>query len=416
MVYKEVLGNGVRVLMEEIPHVRSVSIGVWVVTGSKYEPERLNGISHFIEHMMFKGTSRRNAKEIAESIESVGGQLNAFTAREYTCYYCVVLDDHLPLAIDVLADMLTDSLFDPDEMEKEKKVIVEEIKMYEDSPDDIIHDQFAQTLWNGHPLGRSIMGPESTIEGLLQEDVLEFQKKNYTPDNIIISLAGNLKSQESLDLLKEYFGAMDGLGAVSQVSPPRRSSQKTVVNRDLEQVHFCYGSEGPNSTSTDRYPMYVLNTILGGNSSSRLFQEVRERQGLVYSIYSYHDSYKDGGLFAIYAGTSPDNFGPVLDSLSQELSALRKEGIKEDEFLRAKEYLKGGFVLSLEETGHRMSRLAKSEIYFGRTFSVDEVLKMIEEVRLEEVSHLIEVLLGNGSMSMAVIGPVEANILDRVES
>ena len=411
LVHKEILDNGIKILTEEIPHVRSVSIGVWVTTGSIYESESLSGISHFIEHMMFKGTSRRSAKEIAESIESVGGQLNAFSAREYTCFYCVVLDDHLPLAIDVLADMLIGSLFDPGELEKEKKVILEEIKMYEDSPDDLIHDRFAQTLWDGHPLGRSILGSESNVERLSREEITDFLGKNYTPDNIIIALAGNLRHQETVAALREHFTDIRGSAEVVEVFPPKADHRKRVETRDLEQVHFCFGTEAPTYISDDRYPMYVLNSILGGNSSSRLFQEVREKQALVYSIYSYYDSYKDGGLFAIYAGTSPANLGPVLEAVLGELSTIRKEGINEDEFLKAKEHLKGGLVLSLEETSHRMSRLARSEIYFGRTFTIDEVLKMIEDVKMEDVSELIEVLFGNGSMAVAAIGPVEVDAL-----
>jgi predicted Zn-dependent peptidase len=399
------------ILTEEIPHVRSVSAGVWITTGSKYEAENLSGISHFIEHMMFKGTARRSAKEIAESIESVGGQLNAFTGREYTCFYAVVLDEHLPLAVDVLADMLTGSLFDPAEMEKEKNVVLEEIKMYEDSPDDLIHDKFAQTLWDGHPLGRSILGPESVIKSLRRKDIISFLKRNYASDNVIISLAGNLKHQETVNLLNKYFGGISGSREAIDVPPPRGGFRKNVETRDLEQVHFCIGTEGPTYVSEDRYAMYVLNSILGGNSSSRLFQEVREKLGLVYSIYSYHDSYKDGGLFAIYAGVSPENFGPVLEIVSRELSLLKKDGIKEDEFLRAKEHLKGSLVLSLEETSHRMSRLAKSEIYFGRTFTIDEILRSIESVSMKDVSNLVDKLFGNGSMSMAAIGPLEASTL-----
>ncbi|MGQ9631711.1 MAG: M16 family metallopeptidase [bacterium] len=403
-VYRESLGNGIRVVMEEIPYVRSASIGVWVGTGAKHEPARMNGISHFIEHMLFKGTKSRSAREIAEAIDNVGGHLNAFTAKEYTCFYSVILDEHIDLAIDILSDIFKNSIFKVEEMEKEKRVILEEIKMYEDTPDEVIHDRFAQTIWRGNPLGQPILGTGETVRRLNRDEVVDFVGHNYTAGNTVIALAGNFKRREVMKLLEDRFGDLGRGTAPADPPIPVVESNINVDYKDLSQIHFCLGTEGVSRTSEDRHALYVLNSILGGNMSSRLFQEVRERQALVYSIYTFHDSYKETGLFAIYAGTSAENFTKVKDAILQQFSKIREEGIDEDELYKAKEHLKGGFVLSLEETSHRMSRLAKLELYFGEIFTIDEILRRIDGVTRDDVVELARRIFTDEKLSLAAIG------------
>ncbi|MEA3509009.1 MAG: pitrilysin family protein, partial [candidate division NC10 bacterium] len=296
---KEVLDNGLVILTERMPEVQSISIGVWIPVGSRKEEERQAGISHFIEHMLFKGTERRSAEEIAAAIDSVGGILDAFTSREYTCYYAKVLGEHLPLAVDILADLVLHSRFDPADVEKERAVILQEIKMVEDNPDDQIHDLFTQTIWADHPLGRPILGPRETLSQIGRDEMAKFMDDSYRPDQAIISAAGGLDHQSLVDLVVAAFGDWEGRSQPGPSSPP--ISRVTTVNedRDLSQVHLCLGVKGLAYAHRDRYTLSILNTILGGGMSSRLFQEVREKRGLVYSIYSYTASYRDGGLLVV---------------------------------------------------------------------------------------------------------------------
>lgn len=403
--HRVVFPNGTRLVAEEVPHVRSVSLGIWVRTGSRDEPPEISGMSHFIEHMLFKGTTHRSARDIAEAMEAVGGQLNAFTTKEYTCFYARMLDEHLDLGIDLLSDMLFNSLFDPKDIETERRVILEEIKMYEDSPDEIIHDLFARTLWQGHPLGRPILGDIEAINAINQENILDYFQKQYTPPNIIISAAGSLSHQMLEDKLLPIFGQWDRMHHPLVSSAP--SSQAAVVSqeKDTEQVQICLGVPGLQQGNELIYTLYVLNNILGGGVSSRLFQEVREQRGLAYSIYSYHSAYRDSGLFSIYAGTSPRNRDQVINLILNEIKKIQREGIKEGELKKSQEQIKGSIYLGLESVSNRMTRLGKSEIYHDRVIDPDEIIQKVGQVTRDRVVELAEQLFQPERLVLTTIGP-----------
>ncbi|MEE9539137.1 MAG: pitrilysin family protein [candidate division NC10 bacterium] len=403
---KEVLDNGLVILTERMPEVQSISIGVWIPVGSRKEEERQAGISHFIEHMLFKGTERRSAEEIAAAIDSVGGILDAFTSREYTCYYAKVLGEHLPLAVDILADLVLHSRFDPADVEKERAVILQEIKMVEDNPDDQIHDLFTQTIWADHPLGRPILGPRETLSQIGRDEMAKFMDDSYRPDQAIISAAGGLDHQSLVDLVVAAFGDWEGRSQPGPSSPP--ISRVTTVNedRDLSQVHLCLGVKGLAYAHRDRYTLSILNTILGGGMSSRLFQEIREKRGLVYSIYSYTASYRDGGLLVVYAGTSNDHYQEVVDLVQDKFRQIRDELVDPKEFRRAKEQIKGNLLLGLESTSSRMTRLGKMYMYYNRCFGLEEIIQGIEEVTPERLQQLTHSLLDGGACTLASIGRI----------
>jgi len=316
------LANGVKVLTEKIPHVHSASIGVWVDVGSRDENDHQAGVTHFIEHLMFKGTQRRSAKDIAEELDAVGGQLNAFTTKEYTCYYARVLDEHLPLAVDLLGDMLFHSRFDEVDIDRERNVILEEIKMYEDAPDELVHDIFAGTIWHSHPLGRPVIGGEQSVRNLSRADLRTFYKQFYTPGNIVVAAAGNFEHEQLLDMLNKTFGQLTGNKKERRFVVPQPNKQVFCRTKDTEQVHLCLGTPGLPMDHEKIYVFQLINTILGGGLSSRLFQEIREQRGLVYSIFSYHSSYHDSGLFCIYTGLSKQNVRPTLELIIKEPSIL----------------------------------------------------------------------------------------------
>ncbi len=368
---KSVLSNGIRLVTERIPHVRSFAIGVWVDTGSRYERPDRGGISHFIEHLVFKGTESRSAEEIAKAVDSVGGQMDAFTTKEHTCFYVTVLDQHLPLAADLLTDILLHPLFAPDDIEREKSVVLQEFRMVEDTPDDLIHDLFAERVWPAHPLGRPILGDKKIILALDRETVLAHFREEYCPGRITIAAAGRLEHERLVDLLGRSFLGFEGVSSARDGTPPTVSPHLELVDKPLEQVHFVMGGPGLRQDASARYVLYLLNTIVGGSMSSRLFQEVRERQGLVYAIHSGNAAFRDAGLFYIYAGTEPAHFGRVVELVLQELRKVRAHGITADELARAKDHLKGSRMLSLESTSSRMTRIAKQELYFGHPFTLD---------------------------------------------
>lgn len=409
-IQKETLPNGLRVITEEIPYVRSASIGVWVGTGSRQESEENNGISHFIEHMLFKGTSHRTARELAETIDSVGGQLNAFTAKEYTCYYAKVLDEHLPVAIELLADMLLNSLFTPEDTGKEKGVVIEEIKMYEDTPDELVHDLFAQAMWQQHPLGRTILGTVEAVNGLTRERVMDYFYSHYTPDNMVVAAAGNLSHQTVVEHVAGALAAIHGSRTAGAEEPPRVSPRVTIRAKDTEQVHLCLGTRGVPQDHDDIYSLYLLNSILGGGSSSRLFQEIRETRGLAYSVYSYQSAYRDAGLFAVYAGVSPRYTDEVLRLILLEFARIKEEGVEPAELSRAKEQVKGNLVLSLESTSNRMSRLGKSELTLGRIITPEEVIDKIEAVKQADLQRLAGEMFDPSCLGLAAIGPLDREI------
>jgi predicted Zn-dependent peptidase len=407
---KSVLPNGIRLVTERIPHVRSVAVGVWVDTGSRHEPLPKSGVSHFIEHLVFKGTESRTAEEVARAVDSVGGQMDAFTTKEHTCFYVTVLDQHLPLAADLLSDILLHPLFAADDIEREKTVVLQEFRMVEDTPDDLIHDLFAERVWVGHPLGRPILGDKKIILGLARETILAHFVEEYVPARLTIAAAGRLEHDQLADLLAKHFLDFQRPSvARNGGEPPEITPRVELIDKPLEQVHFVLGGPGLRQSASDRYTLYLLNTILGGSMSSRLFQEVRERQGLVYSIYSGNAAFRDCGLFYIYAGTEPAHFSKVLRLVMDELRKLRRDGVTADELARAKEHLKGSLMLSLESTSSRMTRIAKQEIYFGRHFTLDDILAAVDAVRLEQVAALIAELLGSVPLSLVALGPAGAN-------
>ena len=402
---KSVLPNGIRLVTERIPHVRSVAVGVWVDTGSRYEPTEKAGISHFIEHLVFKGTESRTAEEIAKTVDSVGGQMDAFTTKEHTCFYVTVLDEHLPLAADLLADILLHPLFAQDDIEKEKTVVLQEFRMVEDTPDDVIHDLFAERVWPTHPLGRPILGEKKIVTGLNRDTVLTHFREEYCPSRITIAAAGRLEHDALVELLGRRLEGLPHGGPSRREGRPVLQRCVELVEKSLEQVHFVIGGAGLQQDAPDRYALFLLNTIVGGSMSSRLFQEVRERQGLVYSIHSGNVAFRDSGLFYVYAGTEPAHFTRVVGLTLGELRKLRTDGVTDDELKRAKDHLKGSLILSLESTGSRMTRIAKQELYFGRAFTFDELLDGIDSVTGPDVGALIDRLLGQGPLSLVALGP-----------
>ncbi len=408
MLQKFKLDNGVRVVCEKIPHVRSLSIGIWVGAGSRSEEARNNGISHFIEHMFFKGTETRTAREIAESFDSIGGQLNAFTGKECTCYYAKVLDTYLERAVDVLADMFFNSKLSAEDVEIERKVILEEIGMYEDTPEDLVHDLLSGGVWDGNPLGYSILGTKESLKGIDRAMIQEYMRENYTPVNTVISVAGNFKESELTRLLEKYFGGWESK-ANRTLECQEAEFQKKVLykKKDTEQLHVCIGFNGVEHGDDRLYSLLAVNNVLGGGMSSRLFQKIREEKGLVYSIYSYPSSYKKAGLFTVYAAMSPGQLKTVTKLIAEEINKLQDEGLSDAELAKSKEQLKGGYILGLESTGSRMHSLGKSELLLGEIFTPDEVLAKIDAVTEESVKEVIESVFVLDRMSTAVVGNIK---------
>ena len=408
MYRKSVLPNGVRVVSETIPYVKSVTMGVWMATGSRFENEENHGVSHFIEHLMFKGTARRSAKDIAETVDAVGGQLNAFTAKECTCYYLKVLDSHAELAMDILSDMLLRSKFAEDDIERERQVVLEEVHMYEDTPDELVHDIHLDTIWPAHPLGRNILGTLASIERFDQALVKKYYQDFYTPDNLVIAAAGNISHDALVQLAASYFGQMQGQSRNLAITAPAFAPAKTIVSKDIEQVHVCLGTVSVPQDSPEIYPVHILNNILGGGISSRLFQAIREERGLAYSIYSYQTNYRDAGLFTIYAGTRPGNVNQVLDLIVENLREFKEKGISEQELTKSKEQIKGNLLLGLESSSSRMSRIGKLEITLGKFVSLDEVVGKIDRVTLTDVNQMIEQMLTAKQLCFTALGPVDS--------
>ncbi|MFQ5579538.1 MAG: M16 family metallopeptidase [Nitrospiria bacterium] len=412
MVYKKVLSNGIRVVAEKMTSVKSVSIGLWVNVGSRDEEPEEHGISHFLEHMFFKGTEHRSAKDIAMEIDAIGGELNAFTSRESTTFYAKVLDEHLPQAIDILSDNFHFSKFNRREIEREKQVVIEEIKMVEDDPEDFVHDLYIKDIWKGNPLARPILGTEETVSGITRKKILRFLKRTYDPREIVISVAGRFDPSSLMALLEESFG---DYSPEKTALHPRQAPEITphfhVKKRKLEQVHICIGTPGLPQGHPDRYALYVMNNVLGGGVSSRLFQEIRERRGWAYTIYSYPSSYQDGGLLTVYAGASIQNAPRVIEHVIKELKKVKKKGVKALELERSKNHIKGNLMLSMESTSSRMSKLAKDELYFGRSFTFREIIREIDKVSLEQVRQLSDTLLDSGSLSLTALGKINSKML-----
>jgi predicted Zn-dependent peptidase len=407
MYLKETLDNGIRVVMERIPSVKSVSVGVWVRAGSRDEEEHERGIAHFTEHMFFKGTERRSAQAIAHEIDALGGELNAFTSRETTTFYVKVLEEHLPQALDLLADLLRNARFPAREIEREKQVVLEEIKMVEDDPEDYVGDLHTGKLWEKNPLGRPILGSTETVQSFRRSTIQRYLKRQYHPLQTVISVAGNFSVPSVAKLLNRGFGrSSPNNGSFLHRTTPATAARVTHQEKRLEQTHFCLGASGLAVNHPDRYGLYLLNSILGGSMSSRLFQEIREKRGLAYSVYSYLSSYEDTGLLTIYAAVSPSAFREAIRLTLRVIRDLKGRGITKEEHHTAVSQIKGGLLLNLESSSNRMSRLAKDELYFRRQFSVRELIGGIEKVKASEIRRLAQELLDERILSLTVLGPV----------
>jgi predicted Zn-dependent peptidase len=404
-VVRDVLDGGLRLITETMPHVRSVTMGVWLTRGSRHESDERGGIAHFVEHMLFKGTDTRSAEDIAQAIDSIGGQLDAFTAKEYASYYIKVLDEHVPLAVDLLADIVRRPAFAADEIEREKKVILEEIKMVEDTPDDLVHELFTQHFWEGHPLARPILGNPETVEALTRDTLLDYFHRAYVAPNMIIAAAGNLDHGNLRGLVLKAFDGLTVSGDMRNGPAPRVSPQVITRVKELEQSHLCLGTNSYPQSHDDRYVSYILNTVLGGSMSSRLFQNIREKRGLAYSVFSGLSAYRDAGNITIYAGCANEAVGEVIDLCVEEMKAIKRTPVPDSELRRAKDHLKGSLMLSLENTSSRMSHLARQEIYFDRHFGLDETLAGVEAVSTADLQRVAADLFSNGSLAAAVVGP-----------
>ncbi|RRJ65407.1 insulinase family protein [Paenibacillus oralis] len=406
---KTQLKNGLRVVMEQIPTCRSVSFGIWVKTGSRNEQPEVGGISHFIEHMLFKGTERFSAKDIAEQFDAIGGNVNAFTSKEYTCYYAKVLDEHLPIAVDVLSDMFFRSLFDAEELRKEKNVIVEEISMYEDTPDDMVHDLVSQAAYGEHPLALPILGTEEQLRAMESGHLRAYMREHYTLENTVISVAGNIDDQV-IELLEKYFGDFAVRGDQVSLAAPDFLGDLKFHRKKTEQNHICLSFPGLPIGDEKQYAMTLLNNALGGGMSSRLFQEIREKRGLAYSVYSYHSSHADSGLFTVYAGTAPRQTKEVLELTKELLHDVSVNGITESELSKGKEQLKGSLILSLESTGSRMNRLGKNELMLGRHYTLDEMIARIEAVTMDDVNNVLGRMFSR-PFALAMVGGSDRAIM-----
>jgi len=415
MINTTILSNGVRLISQRVEHMHTVSIGIWVANGTRHESPDHNGIAHFIEHLLFKGTKRRTARQISREIDSMGGVLNAFTGHEYVCYYAKVLASFLPRAADLLTDLFLHSNFPADEIERERKVILQEIKMRDDAPEECIHDHFHQSFWQGHPLGMSVLGTEETINRISRNDIVAYKQSRYRPEEIIVSAAGNVNHGELINLMETAFSGVSSSGAplAPAGNPPMAAGLSiNLIERDLEQSLICMGTRALPQDHPGRYALFLLNTILGGGMSSRLFEEVREKMGLAYSVYSYVISHADSGSLVVYAGTEHEKCREVIDIALREMGRMKRETIPEDELNSAREQLKGKILMSLESTDSLMTRLAKNEIYLKRYQPVEEVLAGFDAVTADDIQALANELFDGNRLNLEVMGKTAALNLD----
>lgn len=405
MFIKQHLLNGLPVVMESLKNMRSVVLGIWVKVGSRNELSEKNGISHFLEHMFFKGTKKRSAKDIAFEIDSLGGDLNAFTSRESTTFYVKVLDEYLEKGCELLSDVFLYSTFPEEDIEKEKRIIKEEIKMIEDTPDDYIHDLFTQTIWGHSGLGQPVLGHRDTVRSFTKDDLLSHIRKYYGTQDIVISCAGNFDPEHLLFMLNKNLGNLRRGSEPERGAPPDFKSKLEVFRKELSEAHICLGVQGLSQASEERYSLFVLNTILGAGVSSRLFQEIREKRGLAYSIYSFIASYFDTGVWGVYAGVSRKKVREVLELILEEMNNL-SDTLNEAELQRAKNQLKGNIILGLESTSSRMSNIARQEIYYGRYYSPKEMMNKVDSVTFNQIKDLVSKLVKKENFSLTVYGPV----------
>lgn len=413
-VKKEVLSNGLTIITEPMPAVRSVSIGIWLKTGSRHERASENGISHFIEHMLFKGTKNRSAEEIARSADSIGGHLDAFTAKETTGFSIKALDEHVPRAFGILADLVKNPLLRPQDIAKESHVIQEEIKMVEDTPDDLVHEIFTGRYWKGHALGRPILGTRRTVAGFDRRELLAFFRRHYTPNFMLITAAGHLEHDRVVELVSREFGpAPSGRSLKEGHAPVAHPNIELRRKKTLEQAHVCIGTPAYHQSHEKRYACYILNTVLGGGMSSRLFQNIREKRGLAYAVFSGISSFRDAGCLNVYAGTSTANARQVVDLTLEEFHQLKSKPLAGEELQRAKDYLKGSMLLGLESTPSRMSNLARQEMVFGRHISLDEISAGIDAVTTDDVRQVARELFVRDEIALTILGPLNGMKISR---
>src|SRR5256885_1525344 len=413
-IRRQKLPNGLTIITEQMSHIRSASIGIWLQTGSRDEDAEWNGISHFIEHMVFKGTKHRTAEEIARQVDSIGGNMDAFTAKECICFTVKVLDEHIPTALDILSDLVLNPTFDAADITRERGVIMEEIKMDEDNPDYLVHEIFTQNFWKDHPLGKPILGTKETVKKFEREPVLDFYKQRFAPGNLIICAAGHLQHEQFVDLVRKHFGDMKPMSNGFYSSQPKVVSRIILRNKKaLEQVQICVGVPSHPIAHEKRHASYILNTLLGGGMSSRLFQNIRERQGLAYAIYSDLSPYRDTGCLSVYAGTSRESAAKVVRSVVSEFRKLKSDAVSGEELRRAKDQLKGSLMLSLESSTARMSNLARQEMYFDRFYTLDELIEKIESVTAEELQGLANEFFQTDSIAVTVLGNLNGLKLTR---
>jgi predicted Zn-dependent peptidase len=410
---RTVLDSGATVVTERMSEVRSVSVGFWFDVGSRDEPDAIAGTSHFLEHLLFKGTPTRSAKDIANAFDAVGGDVNAFTGKEYTCYYSRVLDDDLPMALDVLSDMILNSSLEPAELESERRVILEEIAMHEDAPDELVHDLFYRAMWDGYALGRPVLGFNETVSRVRRDEVATYWNDRYSPANLVVAASGRVQHEELAERIDTLFGDRRIGPRTDRAGPaPEPKIQVDVHNRPTEQAHIVMGTEALNRADADRHALTVLDTVIGGGMSSRLFQEVREKRGLAYSVYSYRSLFADTGTFAVYAGTTPQNAQTVMDIVRSELDAILSEGITETELARAKGHIKGSLVLSGEDPGSRMNRLGRQQLTNGEILSIDELIERFDTLTMDDVARVAQRVLGSRKFKTTVVGPFQQDAFE----
>lgn len=398
------LENGLHVVGERLPYLRSVSIGVWMRVGSMMETPAENGLSHFLEHMVFKGTEKRSTRDIAEEMDAVGGQMNAFTGKDCTCFYAKVIDEDLPLAVDILSDMTLHASLDETEFNKERGVILEEISMEEDSPEDVVHELLSRIQFGDQAAGMPILGPAEQIAAYTRDDLANYRARHYHPENCVVALAGNYEPEQVLALMQQYFGEWKKSGQ-RQTVPPMQPipGQKAAREKDTEQLHICLGYPGTFLGSDELYPMSVMNNLLGGAMSSRLFQKIREEMGMAYSIYTYPSTYVGCGTFAVYAGVSPKNGHAVLDETLKQLDLLCRDGVTEKEFREAKNQLRGSYLLGLESPGSRMQSMGRGQLHLDRCMTPEETVAKIEAVTIESVNAVARRIFSNAPC-ISVVG------------
>lgn len=413
MYNKTVLDNGARVISERSGPLRSVSLGIWVNAGSRDEVEGENGIFHFIEHMSFKGTRNRTSLQIAKELDALGGFSNAFTSKESTCFHAKVLDKHFIDSAGILSDVFLNSTFDPEDVERERQVIFQEISMVEDTPDDNIHVLFNRLFWIDHPIGMSTLGTDDTVSGIGRETILNYLNRFYVPERVLIAASGNVDHQSMVSYFKPLFEAIEASNSNPERSAPYPNSGLSIHYKELEQIHICLGGEAPSLSNDKRFACAIFNTILGGNMSSRLFQEIREKQGLAYSVYSFLSAYMDTGLLGVYVATDAGSVNPVLETVRREIQKIKKGELSESELSAAKDHLIGGMYLAAESSDNRMMRIAKNEFNFQRYVSYEEVASNLERVTCDEVVEVVSEIFSGNKIALATLGPLKEEDLDK---